>query len=197
MIRGGAAAALLVVCATCSGASGGLLGAATPRPDSSEDRPGIPGDEAVVLLGVLTPEEVLDHDPAYQAEFEAYEPDPGAVRLIAGGDVAVSIEVFFGTWCSDSAREVPRLLRILERARAGREAMGKGPLPIMVRLVGVDRDKREPADVIGDSGIDLVPTILVRRDGREIGRIVEAPQGSLEEELALLVLEAAEASGAP
>lgn len=191
MIPGRLVGALLLASATCLAASGGLPGSAEPPPEGAGGEPAMPGEEAAVLLGVLTAEEVLDHDPAYRAEFEVYEPDPGAVRLIAGNDAAVSIEVFFGTWCSDSAREVPRLLRILERARAGREAMGRGPLPITARLVGIDRDKQEPADAIGDATIELVPTFIVRRDGHEVGRIVEAPQGSLEEDLALLILEAA------
>ncbi|MFY0532158.1 TlpA family protein disulfide reductase [Nannocystis pusilla] len=73
--------------------------------------------------------------------------------------------VIFGTWCGDSRREVPRLWRALDAA---------GPdLPFTLKYVGVDRQKTAPG--FDKEGLDLryVPTVIVVRDGREVGRIVE------------------------
>ena len=57
-----------------------------------------------------------------------------------------------------------------------------GPLPFTLRFVGVDRSKVAPGL---SEGADLryVPTILVRRDGAEVGRMVETATHGVEQDL--------------
>jgi hypothetical protein len=51
----------------------------------------------------------------------------------------------------------------------------------------VDRDKHEPRDLIANQDLRFVPTIIVRRNGEELGRIVEeSPQGIEIDLLAIL-----------
>ena len=71
-----------------------------------------------------------------------------------------------------------------------RDRQGVGPLPILTEFVGVDREKIEPANLLEGKFIERIPTFIVRRGGQEVGRIVETPLGLLEEDLAVLILEA-------
>jgi len=107
------------------------------------------------------------------------------VELLGAAPGGWRLETVYGPWCSDSAREIPRLLRILE-------ILGEKAPP--AEWVAVDRAKREPADVIGRLRIERVPTIVVRRAGREAGRIVERSSPSLERNLLAIVDPAAERS---
>ena len=47
--------------------------------------------------------------------YDNYQPDPKVndkLRKLYGKDI--SIQIFLGTWCGDSKREVPRLLKVLD-----------------------------------------------------------------------------------
>lgn len=109
---------------------------------------------------------------------EAYSPEPADVRAIAALPRRAVLEVYFGSWCSDSRREIPRLLAVLEAA---------GPLPLRTRFYGIDRTKKEPARLVGKIGLERVPTFVLKVEGVEIGRIVERPQTTLEHDLALII----------
>ncbi len=95
-----------------------------------------------------------------------------------------SVEVVYGHWCSDSAREVPRFIALLDAL--------KGDAP-EVRWVAVGRDKREPVSEVRRLGIERVPAFVVKRGGRELGRIVETAEPSLE----VLLLQILKPSAAP
>jgi len=106
-------------------------------------------------------------------------PDLAAARALAAVAPGAEVTVFLGTWCGDSARELPRFWRSLD------EAGGEVPFP--VHYVAVDRAKKEPAAPIASYAIEFVPTFIVSRQGREVGRIVEeAPHGVEKDLLALL-----------
>ncbi len=88
-----------------------------------------------------------------------------------------TVEVYFGSWCSDSKREVPKLIKILEEADFDFSNL---------RLIGVDSDKIVPGISEKERqrlNITNVPTIIVYQDNKEINRFVEYAQESLEEDL--------------
>jgi thiol-disulfide isomerase/thioredoxin len=88
-----------------------------------------------------------------------------------------NVEVYFGTWCSDSQREVPRLVKIFDKAKFDFNNL---------KLIGVDRDKVVPGiskEEREKLNITNVPTIIVYQNGREINRFVEFAQETLEEDL--------------
>src|SRR5687768_3194890 len=50
----------------------------------------------------------------YNPNYESYNPEPTMVSGLRKEDFSgISIKVFFGTWCGDSKREVPRFLKLL------------------------------------------------------------------------------------
>lgn len=91
------------------------------------------------------------------------------------------LQVFLGTWCGDSRREVSRFEKITELAGGGE------PFPFDVTLIGVDGDKAEPAALLEGQEIHFVPTFVVRRDGQEVGRVVESAETTLENDLLRLL----------
>jgi hypothetical protein len=142
---------------------------------------------APAILGPLDRADVERRLPEWRAARENARPDPAAVRALGAVPPGAEVLVFLGTWCSDSLREVTRLWSALD-------ALGAPP-PFAVRWIGVDRAKREPPALLRGMGVRRVPTIVVRRAGREVGRIVEtAPRGVERELLELLAADVSTAS---
>ena len=49
-------------------------------------------------------------------------------------------------------------------------------------IICVDRDRKDSSGEVDSLNIELVPTFIFYRDGDEIGRIIETPQQSIEED---------------
>jgi len=170
------------------------LSLAAPLAARAEEPPA--AGEPAVLVGTVTREQVETNHPEWvQAEVSA-APDLAAARALASVPPGAEVTVFLGTWCSDSAREVPRFWRSLDEAG--------GDVPFEIHYVAIDRVKKEPAAPMANYKIEFVPTFIVTREGREVGRIVEeAPHGVEQDLLALLtgkasgVLSASQPAEAP
>lgn len=131
-----------------------------------------------VLLGRVRPDAILSISEEWRATRDAYEPSETDVRRISSLQVRATLDVYFGSWCSDSRREVPHLLKILDQS---------APRRLKVRFYGLDRTKHEPARLARRGAIERVPTFILMTGGQEVGRIVETPQTSLEHDLAVLI----------
>jgi len=148
---------------------------AAERPAEAAAAPAAPA----VLVGPVTREQIEAACPEWvRSEVEA-APDADAAQALAGVEPGAEVTIFLGTWCGDSRREVPRLWKALDAAGAG--------VPFHIRYVGVDRQKKEPAGDVTANGIQFVPTLIVARDGRELGRIVEQPPHGVETDLLALL----------
>jgi len=87
-------------------------------------------------------------------------------------------EIFLGSWCSDSKREVPRMLKVLQAADFDTSRL---------QLIFVDdaanTDKQSPQHEEAGRNIHHVPTMIFYNNKKEMGRIVESPNVSLEKDL--------------
>ena len=120
-----------------------------------------------MLLGKITIEE-LQQEPFnewYQMEFDGYEVDTELTNAISDPS-QYTYEVFLGTWCGDSRRELPRMEKIFSE-------MGIDMSNVLI--VTLDRDKISPNGEQEGKDIRYVPTLIVSKDNQEIGRIVESP----------------------
>ncbi|WP_247741680.1 thioredoxin family protein [Endozoicomonas sp. G2_1] len=88
--------------------------------------------------------------------------------LVKAWPTELQIDVYFGAWCHDSQREVPRLLKALN-----------GNSNIAINLIALDIKKQEPQGRATQLGVKYTPTFVVSLAGHEIGRIVERPNNSL------------------
>jgi len=118
----------------------------------------------------------------FNTEYDSYETDPSIFEPYTDKLSAITIDVVLGTWCSDSRREVPRFLKVADLLMIK---------PQQVRLIFVDRAKHAGDLDISGYDIRLVPTFIVLKDGKELGRIIESPVETLEKDL-LTILQAKE-----
>jgi hypothetical protein len=129
--------------------------------------------EMPVLEGELTVEEIHELLPEYSEAFDKYSPDTAAIGEMTFPE-GMEIYVVFGSWCSDSLNHVPAFMKILEAATFPAEH---------VVYIGVDRQKQDPEGISAPFLIERVPTFVFLVDGREIGRIIENPEESLEKDM--------------
>jgi len=111
----------------------------------------------------------------YDMEYEEYTPDQIIIEKLKKDINNVSrIKIVMGSWCSDSQREVPRFYRIMDEAGIPDEK---------VELISVNRDKMIPGIDISALKIERVPTFIIYDGIKELGRIIESPVETLEEDL--------------
>jgi hypothetical protein len=128
-----------------------------------------------VLTGPVSLENILDLPGWFGAEFINYKPDQSVMDVLPGHLRGADIVVVLGTWCDDSKREVPKLYRILQMIRDFD--------PSHITMIGVDQNKVSPGGEQARWNITKVPTIILLKEGKELGRIEEAPMGLLERDM--------------
>lgn len=165
---------LAALCLAACAAGAGPADPASPVAAAAKSQ-----QEESVLVGPVTREQVEQAVPEWVKVEGESSPDAEAARALAGVEPGAELIVFLGTWCGDSRREVPRFWRALDLA---------GPaVPFEVHYIGVDEDKKEPSAPVTNNGIQYVPTFIVRRNGQEVGRIVEDAPGGIEKDLLSLL----------
>jgi thiol-disulfide isomerase/thioredoxin len=134
-----------------------------------------------MLIGMCDREAFADTNFAwwFDSEYDNYETSKEEVELLSGKLDSVKIKIIMGTWCSDSRREVPRFFKILDELRFDFAKL---------EMVCVNREKKALDYEIAPLDIKLVPTFIFYRNGKEIGRIIEVPETSLEADLIKILL---------
>lgn len=114
----------------------------------------------------------------YQREYAAYAPDAIIMDSLTPLMSGYRFELFFGTWCGDSRREVPRIIKLMDQLHVK---------PSAITIIGVgNRDtlyKQSPAHEESGKHIYRVPTLNIYKNGKEAGRITETPVKSWEKDL--------------
>jgi tetratricopeptide (TPR) repeat protein len=118
----------------------------------------------------------------FEKSYNNYTTDSTSVGRLSALLKDKTMEIFLGSWCGDSKREVPRMLKILNHA---------GFDTTRIHLVFVDYTlnayKQSPQHEEKDKDIHHVPTFIIYEKKRELGRIVESPVASLEKDLLAIV----------
>ena len=123
--------------------------------------------------------EIPDFSEWYNNRYIEYEPDAFIVEQIKDLSDSIDIQIFMGTWCSDSRREVPRFLKILDEMIFEQNKL---------QIINVNRQKKSPTQEEKDKNIEFVPTFIIIKNGNEIGRIVEFPIITLENDFLSILL---------
>ncbi len=112
----------------------------------------------------------------FQPQYDNYQIDAETLVALKKKKLkSYNFIVFVGTWCGDSHREFPRLMKILDEL---------GVHDNKVTIIGTNRKKESPNGEEGLFNVHKVPTIIVKKYGKEIGRIIEYPKsGFLEKDL--------------
>lgn len=120
-------------------------------------------------VGEITVEQLLANYPVFLAEFNRYQPTQLELEQFSGL-AAKDVTALFGTWCHDSEREVPRFLKLLDRSSVELNSL---------RLIAVDREKKEEEGVAQSLDLKYTPTFIVHEAGNEVARIIETPKENL------------------
>ncbi|WBV60903.1 thioredoxin family protein [Chryseobacterium camelliae] len=135
-------------------------------------------NDGKMLLGHQLKDQFLKAPYAdwYVKEHDEYAMDQKAINDLKKDKInSYNIIVFMGTWCEDSHRDFPRLMKILEEVKYPDNKL---------TIIAVNRKKESPAGDEGRYNIQKVPTIIVEKYGKEIGRIIEMPTtGYIERDL--------------
>jgi hypothetical protein len=123
----------------------------------------------------ITREKILAAGQQWQDRYDSYEPASemvDALKAKLGADSR--IDVYLGLWCPDSRRNLPQFIKIMDRV--GTE--------VLVRYFGVPRrTSRDVKYYVEEMKVERVPTFIVYRDGKELGRIIENPKAGMLEDL--------------
>ena len=65
--------------------------------------------------GAINVQELLSHYELFDRKYQAFTLSETEQQVMSQWPDDLSIEIYFGTWCHDSQREVPRLLKALAK----------------------------------------------------------------------------------
>jgi len=139
-----------------------------------------PKNDEVVFSGRVTFSD-LNSEPSFtwlKDGRDEYKPDDKATTFLKEHLQNYTFTIFMGTWCSDSQDMLPRLEKVLQTV---------GYPESSVTMYGVDRTKKTKNGESKKSRINLVPTVILQKDGKEIGRITETAHKSVEADITSMI----------
>jgi len=130
--------------------------------------------EELVLNGKITRNDLMNKFPWFQDNYNRYHPKDSIIDQIKNFPFELKVIVFMGTWCDDSKDEVPKFFKIADALHL---------YDAQMNIIALDRNKHCDSVDISPYKITLVPTFIFYKDGNEIGRIIEGPRESIENDL--------------
>lgn len=144
--------------------------------ETLKDRDGTKMYKGFITDALLKTDTAFNWYPATQ---KIYNPKEKVVKTFAANKDSVSLVIFMGTWCEDSHFIIPRFYKTLDSAGFDKNK---------ISLIAVDRTKKDLTNLATTLNITNVPTIIVYKKGKEIGRVIEyGNTGKYDEEVAALI----------
>jgi hypothetical protein len=114
-----------------------------------------------------------DFGEVFKDQYSTYKPNKKIIKRLKKLEKDYVIVLVLGTWCHDSQVQVPRFYNVLDNA---------GVPASLMNIICVDGYKKCSTIPVENYNIEFVPTFIFYRNGKEIGRIIESPEKSLEED---------------
>lgn len=134
-----------------------------------------------MLKGVIN-RSLLENDTAFawfKENMQYGKPDAAAVTAFQQHKTDFKIVVFGGTWCEDTQNLLPKFYKLVDQS---------GYPESSITLVAVDRAKTTLDNLHVTYNITNVPTFIVLKAGKEVGRVVEyGKEGDMVKELGAIV----------
>jgi hypothetical protein len=134
-----------------------------------------------MLIGDCVREDFQDTSFAkwFDPEYSEYRVDTASADSLADAINNIDIVIVLGTWCSDSHREIPRFIKILDYLKYPSEKL---------TMKCVDRKFKTLSSDIDIYRVEAVPSIIFYEEGKELGRIIEVPDESLEKDMIKFII---------
>ena len=137
--------------------------------------------EQYILRGIIN-KYIVQNDTAYNWYNQSqgyYNPDTATLNAFERAKGKYQFIVFGGTWCEDTQFLVPKFFKLQEKSGIPDDA---------ITFFGVNRVKTSLGNITKAFNVTLVPTVIVMKDGKEVGRVVEyGKTGKWDVELAELL----------
>lgn len=138
------------------------------------------------LVGLHKNQELKTHNPQYARTASAYKPNGAAIAALKKSAPA-TVRVYFGSWCPHCRQHVPLILKVEDQLQGA---------PIKFEYFGLKRPPEGWNDPeIKRLGVRGVPTGIVYRNGKEIGRLTNDNWNAPEVALSKIVSGTAAAKG--
>ena len=163
---------IILIAMSCSKATM----AQTPYTSTIDDK------NVTILNGIIT-KYAIENNSAFKSWYgssqSSYKPAVTIVNAMEAAKEKVQYVIFGGTWCEDTQFILPKFFKLQEQA---------GVSDNNISFYGVDRKKKTLGNLADAFKITNVPTIIVMKNGMEIGRVVEyGKAGKWDEELAEII----------
>ncbi len=154
--------------------------AKTPFQESSAQKPVESHLLGKISLGALSQ---APYSEWFEKNYNSYSPTTSVIARLTVPNIqkefsGTKVQIFLGTWCGDSKREVPRLIKVLNKA-----GMPETALELICVNNADSLYKQSPTHEERGREIYRVPTVIFSQNGKEVGRIVEFPVESLERDV--------------
>jgi thiol-disulfide isomerase/thioredoxin len=118
------------------------------------------------LKGIISREVLLDDTSFhwYAENLKGYTPNAAALEGLKKNKDSIQLLTFMGTWCEDSHNIIPKFFALADAAGFPQDR---------ITLIGVDRKKQTLSHLAEALNVRNVPTIIVLKNGKEVGRVIE------------------------
>lgn len=138
-------------------------------------------EEKKIFRGIVSLQDIKTDSSFtwYKQNLQYYKNNAALVEAFKQKKGQFHLVIFAGTWCHDSQQIIPKYFSCLEEAGIPDSAF---------TIVATDRNKTTVGNLHQLFGITLVPTVIVMKEGKEVGRITEyGTTGLPDAELAALI----------
>jgi thiol-disulfide isomerase/thioredoxin len=135
-----------------------------------------------ILVGQLTAEDIVKNGTCqwFENGMNQYTADSATIEQLKKHINQYSFIVCMGTWCGDTKDLLPKYWKVMQAA---------GFPTNKIELLGMDRSKQALNIEHLLLRVEKVPTIIINKGPREIGRIVESlSKDNIETELLYIIL---------
>ena len=119
------------------------------------------------FVGEITAPEILSSFEQFKKHQDDVTYTDAQLAKLQKFKEVIEIKVYFGEWCHDSHRETPRLIKLFEQLDQDNYKLW---------YYAVDVRKSDPLGLAKADNLRRTPTVIVYRDGQEVGRILEVPR---------------------
>ena len=133
-------------------------------------------EETSMVIGEISQQQLMANHNFFQQSYQAFQLSELEVAAINRWPKDLHVDVYFGSWCHDSVREVPRFLKIVAQSPT-----------LSNRLIALDYAKLEPSGSAKSHNIKYTPTFIIYQNDKEIGRIIERPKVSLTTDISAML----------
>jgi thiol-disulfide isomerase/thioredoxin len=132
-----------------------------------------------ILDGKINSDLLQNNYTWYAKGVAEYIPDDSICNKLKAYASQLSFIVVMGTWCSDSREHVPHFYKVMNCV---------GVNDSQIELIGTLRNKTSSHINLEQLQIEYVPTVIIMHKGKVVGKIIETPDKSLEEDLLNILL---------